>query len=227
MARRTAPQRWPPNWEYYYRGTQRPSDREGVAIASRYPFLYYASRELDAQTSRLLLGFNRVSVMGEFSVPDVGRVRVVNVHLTNWGFEEHVRRQQLTETLQWTAARQREVPAEVIIFGGDFNIEPEWNQLGLMKSPAATGSIKYRTHNNPDSLTFGGRGNPRTRVDYIFIAEPRNRTELPHVSETCLWHDGVAFTSSGRTFYPSDHLPVVHEYRVPNAATASAAVAAD
>jgi endonuclease/exonuclease/phosphatase family metal-dependent hydrolase len=202
--------------EYYCRGTKRSSDREGVAIASRYPFLYYASRELDAQTSRLLLGFNRVSVMGEFNVPEVGRVRVVNVHLTNWGFEEHVRRQQLTETLQWTAARQREVPADVIIFGGDFNIEPDWDELDLMTSQAATGGIKYRSHNNPDSLTFGGHGDPRTRVDYIFIGEPGKRTALPHLSETCLWHDGVAFKRGNRTFYPSDHLPVVHEYRVPN-----------
>src|SRR5262249_41212489 len=69
--------------EYYCRGTKRSSDREGIAIASRYPFLYYAERSLKHQTSRMLLGFNRISVMGEFNVPEVGRVRVVNVHFTN------------------------------------------------------------------------------------------------------------------------------------------------
>ena len=47
--------------------------------------------ELEAQTSRLLIGFNRVSVMGEFLVPHVGRVRVVNVHFTNWKFERRIR----------------------------------------------------------------------------------------------------------------------------------------
>ena len=68
---------------YNCKGTKRKSDNEGVAIISRYPFLFYDELHLRAQTSPLLLGFNRVSVMGEFFVPKIGRVRVVNVHFTN------------------------------------------------------------------------------------------------------------------------------------------------
>jgi endonuclease/exonuclease/phosphatase family metal-dependent hydrolase len=205
------------NLDYYCRGTKRSSDREGVAIISRYPFLYYASRELEAQTSRALFGFNRVSVMGEFKVPDVGRVRVVNVHFTNWGFEERIRRKQLAETLRWTAARQREVAADVIIFGGDFNIEPDWDELQMVFDRATTGGIEYRNYNDPAALTFGSRGDPGKRVDYIFIATPGNANSLAHVDEQCLWEKGVRFASTGKSFYPSDHLPVVHEYRVLNA----------
>jgi len=210
--------------EYYCRGTKRSSDREGIAILSRYPFEYYASRELEAQTSRALLGFNRVSVMAEFNVPGLGRVRVVNVHLTNWGFEERVRRKQLTETLQWTARRQREIPADVIVFGGDFNIQPQWDELDLVSNKAITGGIEYRNYNDPASLTRGSRGDPNVRVDYIFIATPNAQSEVAHVNEECLWKNGVA-SATGRPFYPSDHLPVLHEYRVLNASAAAVAAA--
>jgi endonuclease/exonuclease/phosphatase family metal-dependent hydrolase len=212
--------------DYYCRGTKRSSDHEGIAILSRYPFAYYASRELEAQTSRALLGFNRVSVMAEFKVPDIGRVRVVNVHFTNWGFEERVRRKQLTETLQWAAQRQREVPADVIVFGGDFNIEPQWDELQLVFDTQVTGGIEYRNYNDPAALTFGSKGDPGKRVDYIFIAEPNRTSDLAHMSEECLWKHGVKLASSGKTFFPSDHLPVVHEYRVLNAAPAAAVAAA-
>ncbi|MHC4614567.1 MAG: exonuclease/endonuclease/phosphatase family protein, partial [Planctomycetota bacterium] len=98
---------------YYCRGTKRTSDREGVAIVSRYPFVHYDAKHLQARTAPFLLGFRRVSVMGEFMVPDVGRVRLVSVHLAYQTFEHHVRRKQLTETLEWIADRQREVPAEL------------------------------------------------------------------------------------------------------------------
>lgn len=201
--------------EYFSRGTKRTSDREGLAIVSRYPFLYYAERHLKHQTSRALLGFNRVSVMGEFRVPEVGRVRVVNVHFTNWGFEERIRRGQLTETLRWIADRQAETPADLIILGGDFNIEPTWSELELMHDPAATGGIVYRCYNNPDTDTFGPVGKPRKRVDYIYIAEPRQPTGVVHVQERALWSSGIALNGSNERLHLSDHLPVLHEYRVP------------
>ncbi len=213
--------------EYYCRGTKRSTDREGVAIISRYPFLYYASRELEAQTSRALFGFNRVSVMAEFSVPEVGRVRVVNVHLTNWGFEERVRRKQLVETLEWTAQRQREVPADVIIFGGDFNIEPQWDELDLVFNKTITGGIEYRNYNDPTTLTRGSKGDPDIRVDYIFVATPNRKSDLAHISEECLWQNGVRMAKTNKSFFPSDHLPVVHEYRVLNAQPTAAVAAAE
>lgn len=201
--------------EFYCRGTKRSSDNEGVAIVSRYPFLYYAERHLKHQTSRMLLGFNRVSVMGEFDVPQVGRVRVVNVHLTNWGFEERIRRGQLEETLQWVAQRQKEQPADLIIFGGDFNIEPGWDELNIMFNKTACGGIEYRGYNNPTTETFGSVGDPRKRVDYIFLAEPLRPTGVAYVDEKALWAAGIPMSATGERLYLSDHLPVLQEYRVP------------
>jgi len=194
---------------YYCRGTQRSSDREGIAIASRYPFLYYASRELEHQTSRVLMGFNRVSVMGEFKVPDLGRVRVVNVHLTNWDFDARVRRLQLEETLEWVGQRQKDVPADLIIFGGDFNIKADSDDLDMMYDVALCGGVEYRGYNNPQATT---RNNTK-RVDYIFIATPGQRSDLAYLSEQTLFRDGLVH-ADGRRFRISDHTPVLQEYRV-------------
>ena len=204
--------------DYYSRGTKRSSDHEGIAIISRYPFLYYAERKLQHQTSRFLLGFNRVSVMGEFKVPEIGRVRVVNVHFTNWGFEERIRRGQLTETLQWVAQRQLEEPADLIIFGGDFNIEPEWDELSLMRDKVATGGIEYAGYNDPATATFGSTGNATKRVDYIFIAEPHaDASNLAYVDERALWANGILVNTNRDRLVLSDHLPVLQEYRVRSA----------
>jgi endonuclease/exonuclease/phosphatase family metal-dependent hydrolase len=200
--------------DYQCRGAQRTSDREGVAIISRYRFDYFDECHHQAQTNRLLLGFNRVSVMGEFQVPGVGRVRVVNVHYTNWAFEEHVRRQQLAETLRWTAHRQAQVPADVIILGGDFNIEPDWDELDVMRDLRATGGIEYRDNNDPRIDTFGSVGDASKRVDYIFMAVPTKRTALTHLSEQTLWANGLPRAGSGGRVHLSDHLPLLQEYQV-------------
>jgi endonuclease/exonuclease/phosphatase family metal-dependent hydrolase len=200
--------------DYHCRGAQRTSDREGVAIISRYRFDYFDECHHKAQTNRLLLGFNRVSVMGEFHVPHIGRVRVVNVHFTNWGFEEHVRRQQLAETLRWTADRQAEVPADVIILGGDFNIEPDWDELEVMRDARSTCGIEYRDYNNPRTDTFGSVGDASKRVDYIFMAEPSKRVALKHLGEQALWANGLQRAGSGARVHLSDHLPLLQEYEV-------------
>jgi endonuclease/exonuclease/phosphatase family metal-dependent hydrolase len=196
---------------YYSKGTKRTSDREGIAIASRYPFDYYDHLHLEAQTNRLLLGFRRVSVMGEFLVPAVGRVRVVNVHLTNWGFEAHVRAKQLEETLDWIAERQKQVPAEVTIFGGDFNIEPGWRELGLVNEATHTLGMRFHDYNT-EQYTHGPEGHPRHRVDYIFISAPHAQIKMH--GERRMFVDGLTDHRDGDVFHVSDHVPVLHEYTV-------------
>lgn len=196
---------------YYSQGTKRTSDSEGVAIVSRYPFAYYAARNLKSQTSRLLLGFRRVSVMGEFLVPGKGRVRIVNVHLTNWGFEEHVRYKQLEETLEWMAQRERQVHADITILGGDFNMPPDGDEITLIDK--ANQSKEFEFHNwNTSNPTRGSRGNPSMRTDYLFVSAPDRNVRM--LGETLLWNDGLPSKrgNSAARFWPSDHIPVVHEY---------------
>ena len=196
---------------YYCHGTRRTSDREGVAILSRYPFVYWSQRDLKARTSPFLLGFRRVSVMGEFLVPNLGRVRVVNVHLAYWSFEHHVRRKQLAETLDWVAAREREVPADVTILGGDFNIEPGWNEMALVTAPDEPAELVFMDFNT-EHPTRGTRGAPIARVDYIFVAAPQR--EVVMLGERRLYEDGLVPEPGAERLWLSDHLPLLHEYAV-------------
>jgi endonuclease/exonuclease/phosphatase family metal-dependent hydrolase len=205
---------------YYCRGSKRTSDREGVAIVSRYPFVHFEAKHLKARTAVFLLGFRRVSAMGEFMVPDVGRVRVVSVHFAYQTFEHHVRRKQLIETLEWIAARQREVPAELTILGGDFNIEPHWSELAPMWDPAVTGSLRFANFNG-SAPTRGPKGRPNVRIDYIFTAA--SGCELKMMGEKLLFGHKLRHRDGSGRFWLSDHLAVLHEYAIAPRPTLAAA----
>lgn len=202
---------------FHVRGTKRTSDREGIAILSKYPIDYYDSINLKSQTSRLLLGFRRVSTMAETTVPGVGKVRLVNVHFTNWGFETHVRREQLKETLEWAAARERQAPAALTFLAGDFNAEPDFAEMALIKDRTVTGPLAFRDSNGSE-FSQGGHGSPNKRIDFIFVSG----ANLPAFSgEELLWKSGVP-TADGGSFYLSDHLAVLHHYvMAPQATPAS------
>jgi endonuclease/exonuclease/phosphatase family metal-dependent hydrolase len=207
---------------YHCRGTKRTSDREGVAIVSRYPFDHYESKHLKARTAAFLLGFRRVSVMGEFLVPDVGRVRVVSVHFAYQSFEHHVRRKQLTETLEWIADRQAEVPAELTVLGGDFNIEPHWSELKPMWDTELTGGLRFSDWNGDDP-TRGPKGNPNVRIDYIFVAA--SGCNLRMMGEKLLFGEKLRRRNGSGRFWLSDHLAVLHEYAIGRPPTLAASAA--
>ena len=190
---------------YDCKGTKRKSDNEGVAIISRYPFLYYDELHLRAQTSPLLLGFNRVSIMGEFFIPKVGRVRVVNVHFTNWAFEHHIRDKQLSETLAWVDQRQAKVHAAITFFGGDFNAKHNWNEMKQLGG-AATTQMAFEDYNGVDP-TQGFPGSPKKRIDYIFVS---SANRLLFGGEKILFKD--ALKDGDSSFHLSDHCAVLHRY---------------
>ncbi|MHC4770008.1 MAG: endonuclease/exonuclease/phosphatase family protein, partial [Planctomycetota bacterium] len=191
-------------------------------IVSRYPFVHYESKHLKARTAPFLLGFRRVSVMGEFQVPDVGRVRVVSVHFAYQSFEHHVRRKQLTETLEWIAARQAEVPAQVTILGGDFNIEPHWTELSPMWDTELTGDLRFSDWNG-DAPTRGPKGNPNVRIDYIFVAA--SGCNLRMMGEKLLFGRKLRRRNGSGRFWLSDHLGVLHEYSIDRSPTLAASAA--
>jgi endonuclease/exonuclease/phosphatase family metal-dependent hydrolase len=191
------------------RGTRRKSDNEGVAIISRYPFLFYDALHLKAQTTPLLLGFNRVSVMGEFFIPKIGRVRVVNVHFTNWGFEHHIRDKQLAETLQWIDQRQARAHAAITFFGGDFNAKHDWNEMKQLAEGSS--QMAFEDYNGVDP-TQGSPGNPKKRIDYIFVS---SANRLLFGGEQILFKDRLRDGDS--SFYLSDHCAVLHQYNLKSA----------
>jgi endonuclease/exonuclease/phosphatase family metal-dependent hydrolase len=198
---------------YNSRGTRRKSDNEGVAIISRYPFLYYDELHLRAQTSGLLLGFNRVSVMGEFFVPRVGRVRVVNVHFTNWGFEHHIRDKQLAETLQWIDRREARAQAAITFFGGDFNAKQDWDEMKQLGEGATTKMV-FDSYNGVDP-THGSPGSPKRRIDFIFVS---GANRLLFGGEQILFKDPLG--DGDDRFHLSDHCAVLHRYSLKTPALA-------
>ncbi len=193
----------------YVRGTKRKENREGVAIISRYAFEYYDELHLKARTPLFLLGFRRVSVMGEFQVPDLGRVRVVAVHFAHWPTEGHVRRRQLDETLAWVAERQRHEPADVTVLGGDFNMTPGAREFAPLANPVVNRGLVWLDLNGSDP-TRGSFGKPTKRIDYIFVAAPGLDAEFH--GESLLFLDGLWRQDGSGRFVLSDHVPVRHEY---------------
>jgi len=196
---------------YECKGTRRKSDNEGVAIISRFPFLFYDELHLKAQTTPLLLGFNRVSVMGEFFVPRIGRVRVANVHFTNWGFEHHIRDKQLAETLRWIDQRQQKVPAAITFFGGDFNAKRDWHEMKQVGNGELS-ALSFEDFNGSDP-TQGWPGNPSKRIDFIFVA---GANRLLFGGEQILFKDKLSDGDS--SFHLSDHCAVLHHYTLKNPA---------
>ncbi len=204
---------------YHAMGTDRRGSREGVAIVSRYPFTFYDERHLKARTSPLLFGFARVSVMGEFIVAGIGRVRVVTTHLAYQPWEGHVRRKQLDETLAWLAEREAREPAAVTIFGGDFNLRPGAPEFAPLFDPRVTGRLRFLDANTL-MPTLGWPGHPFKRVDYIFVSAPYDNVRFD--GERLLFAEGVWYNDGSRRFHPSDHLPVLHGYTLTPTALAAA-----
>jgi endonuclease/exonuclease/phosphatase family metal-dependent hydrolase len=204
---------------FHSKGTQRKSDREGVAIISRHPFLFYDELHLKAQTSRLLLGFNRVSVMGEFFVKGTGRVRVVNVHFTNWEFERRIRAKQLAETMRWIADRQAKVHCAVTFFGGDFNAKRHWDEMKPLDRLDSNGALLFEDFNT-DAPSMGSPGKPNKRIDFIFVAGGR----LDFAGERILFQQRLSDGDSD--FHLSDHVAVLHRYKLKQPAAIPVADAA-
>jgi len=195
---------------YYTCGSGRRTAREGLAIVSKYPFEHFEAKQLKAR-SLPFMGFPRVSVMGEFNVPGVGLVRVVDVHLSHNAGEHGLREEQLRETLAWVAERDSIVPADVMILGGDFNAHPEWREMDIVND--APPEIDFALMNfNSDEPTKRSGSVWKHRIDYIFAGAP-NRA-LRFGAETILWRDGLPNANGRGRFQPSDHLLVQHEYIV-------------
>jgi endonuclease/exonuclease/phosphatase family metal-dependent hydrolase len=186
---------------YHWAGNPRGAiSAEGSAILSRYPFIY---------SSRWRLGFRRMSVMGEFDVPGIGRVRVINVHFQDKPAHADNRRAQLAETLRWIEARERRCPATITILGGDFNAEPDAPEFAALFSPESATS--FQSFNTKRLSTLDKTLRRRVlRLDNIYIASS-DPNLIGDGVERVLWPVGLS-SGDGRWLYVSDHLPILHVY---------------
>ena len=193
------------------RAIAREGGPEGVAILSPHPFEHFEHLHLKTRDAWHKAGFPRVSVMGEFQLPQVGRVRVVNVHLAHRHSAHDIRREQLRETLEWMAARQLEVPADAIILGGDFNIEPGWEEWFVLKDTSANGGLEFHDFNSTAPCS-GKVGRPFQRVDYVYVAAPDRA--VTGAGEAILWPHGIPTVDGASRFHPSDHQPLLHVFEI-------------
>jgi endonuclease/exonuclease/phosphatase family metal-dependent hydrolase len=130
---------------------------EGSAIVSKYPFQYY-----DYKIFSPSLPLKRIAIMGEFAVPGVGLVRIVNVHLSWQPMLEGSRSKQIKTVLDWLQERETKKKADLVFFGGDFNLHPDSSDL---RKTLTYKNSPFINLNNPDSDTRGS-----ARVDYIFAS---------------------------------------------------------
>lgn len=202
---------------YDWRGNPRGAlSMEGSAILSRYPFLYYDALTLKSSPSRWKLGFRRMSVMGEFAVPGVGRVRVVNVHFQDCPIQSENRRAQLAETLQWTIDRDGVAPAVITFLGGDFNAEPTAPEFDALNSPESRMAFQNFNTNRLSKFDKQMRS-CILRLDNIYVARV-NGGPIILKSEDILWKEGMRDRDGSRRFV-SDHLPMMHTYSLQSTST--------
>jgi len=91
--------------------------REGVALLSRYPFLYQESRYI-SDSEDVYNIHSRKAVMGRVRIPYIGLINVFSVHLSWWedGFKA-----QFQRLCEWAGQRHgRQVKATLLC--GDFNV---------------------------------------------------------------------------------------------------------
>lgn len=180
---------------------------EGSAILSRFPFEHFDSISMG---SAPLLDSLRLAVMGEFMVPGIGRVRVVNVHLAYAPDMKKFRRSQVKQTLQWMCKRESnaETSAAVSFLGGDFNASADSGELAAIFNSAYCGFFNFQNFNTKDFTCGSKERHDKYRIDQIFVSGGPLKVQF--LGETLPGKEGTESYNEEIKF--SDHVPVYHEY---------------
>ena len=162
--------------------------RYGNAILSSRPLLDAETHRLPPADAYRLAASAAVEVGGR-------RVRLVTTHLHN------------PPTVEGRAARAMEIAHLLavveagdgpVVIGGDFNAEPDWPEMGMLRAYRDLGGA---------GITWGPpyAGAPGRRIDYLFDTD----------------HPGLAVLDAGRALdrptdglYPSDHFAVYARFLV-------------
>ncbi|KAH7242365.1 Endonuclease/exonuclease/phosphatase [Fusarium tricinctum] len=152
---------------------------------------------------------NRIVTMGEFEHRVTGtRVVVFSTHFDHIGVKAREHSAELLVKFAREWGRSGDKKASAVLIGGDFNSEPE---DGAYKTITASGSgisdvsdivPKHKHYGNETTYTgFGEKWTP-SRIDFLFIQEPRTA----HVKTFGVLANG--FDDAVRV---SDHRPVVSD----------------
>jgi len=157
---------------------------------------------------------NRIVTMGEFSHRVTGtKVVVMSTHFDHIGVKA---RQHSAELLikfaeEWSQSRGKSKPS-VVVVGGDFNSTPE---DGAYRTMTAAGSgmsdisdlvpVERQYGNTLTYTSFGEPGEAQTRIDFLFIKEPKTAVITTF---------GVLSNSFDNQIRISDHRPVVSDMEI-------------
>lgn len=143
--------------------------------------------------------YPRMATWGLFETKAGQRFWLINTHFPYRAEDDAARSKCAAAIAEWVAQR----PAgDVVVLTGDFNTGPESEAHRLLSGLLADAWVAASERTGPEGTFHGFSGTPGKRIDWVMA-----RGLTPVAVET------VAFGRGGR--FPSDHFPVVADYRWP------------
>lgn len=144
--------------------------------------------------------YPRMATWGLFETVATGkRFWFINTHFPYRAEDEAAREKAARQIAAWIAARPGGLP---LVLTGDFNTVPDSVAHRLLSAELADGWSAAAERKGPEETFHAFTGKADRRIDWVFA-----RGLTAATAET------VTFKRNGR--YPSDHFPVVVDYRWP------------
>jgi endonuclease/exonuclease/phosphatase family metal-dependent hydrolase len=184
----------------------------GNAVLSRWPITQTFAFALPGTDE------HRCLVFAEVDSP-VGKIPFFSTHL-NWKFEESEIRQLQVRCIARFVATTTPADGYPAIVTGDFNAEPDSDEIRFMRGLGSLGGSSVHFHDayahigTPPGITFSRKNpfagllrEPDRRIDYIWVKGGDERFRGEPLSAR------VAFDTPDAGTYPSDHFGVIAELR--------------
>ncbi len=143
--------------------------------------------------------YPRMATWGLFETVAGQRFWLINTHFPYRAEDEAARSKCAAAIAEWVARR----PAgEMVVLTGDFNTGAESDAHRILSAGLADAWVAAPKRSGPEGTFHGFSGTPGKRIDWVMA-----RGLTPVAVET------VDFGRGGR--FPSDHFPVVADYRWP------------
>ncbi|WP_422055576.1 endonuclease/exonuclease/phosphatase family protein [Sphingomonas sp.] len=143
--------------------------------------------------------YPRMATWGQFETNAGQRFWLINTHFPYRAEDEAARSKCAVAIADWVARR----PAgEMVVLTGDFNTGPESEAHRLLSAGLRDAWVAAPQRTGPEGTFHGFSGTPGKRIDWVMA-----RGMTPAAVET------IDFGRGGR--FPSDHFPVVADYRWP------------
>lgn len=131
------------------------------------------------------------------TIPDGRRFWFLNTHFPYRGEDEGAR----TKAAELIAARIAKLPGDVpVVLTGDFNTVPDSGAHRALSAGLADAWTGAAARTGPEGTFHGFTGKPERRIDWVLAR-----------GLTAARAETMTFARGGR--YPSDHFPVVVDYR--------------